>query len=109
MQNSKFQIFKIISFKMVLIIRGKLSGSARVGCRLSTGGGHGRGPFRSMLVGVGIWNVAFAVLAMAAHAQLATPTIRRVRPIGSAPGEAIALTIQGSDLDGASALLFDDP
>src|SRR4051812_34701409 len=40
--------------------------------------------------------------------QLSPPTICGTRPIGAAPGERLTLELRGSDLDGASALAFED-
>lgn len=44
-----------------------------------------------------------------AHAQLTPPTLRTIKPLGASPGETIAVEIKGEDLEGASALRFDDP
>ncbi len=45
----------------------------------------------------------------AASGQLTPPTLRALKPIGGAPGEVVAVELKGADLEGASALRFDDP
>src|SRR5436305_11146574 len=57
----------------------------------------------------GIAAVLFVLATNLTFAQLTPPTVRGVRPIGAAPGERVTLEISGSDLDGASALVFEDP
>ena len=42
-------------------------------------------------------------------AQLTPPTLGPPRPVGVSPGDAAEVTVRGSDLEGASALVFDDP
>lgn len=50
-----------------------------------------------------------ATTASAVHADLPSPQLHRITPIGiSAPGEA-ELTILGADLEGVDSLLFDHP
>jgi hypothetical protein len=53
-----------------------------------------------------LFNVA---ASQATIGQMSPPAIRGVKPAYATPGETVKLTIQGSDLDRATALSFDDP
>src|SRR4051812_45634921 len=55
------------------------------------------------------WFVPLMMAPTLALAQLTPPSLRGVRPLGVGPGERVELEARGTDLDGLSALVFDDP
>lgn len=57
----------------------------------------------SAFIGVHLW------LNSPARAQLTPPTLRTTKPVGLSPGAAAEITFRGSDLDGSTALVCDDP
>src|SRR4051794_35440888 len=73
------------------------------------------GPTRGWKLGRWI-NASLAVIGLVftpglVLAQLSPPTVRSVRPLGTAPGATVALEVRAMNLDGtgAPALRFDDP
>ena len=58
-----------------------------------------------------LWTIlALAITATSAHAQLPNADLTRIYPPGAAAGtEALAVTLAGTDLDGAQQLLFTHP
>ncbi len=48
------------------------------------------------------------VFSLPIQAQLSVPSVRGVTPLGVGAGQAATLEIRGADLDGATALRFDD-
>ena len=57
----------------------------------------------SAFICVNLWLISPSV------AQLTPPTLRTPRPVGVSPGEAAEVQFRGGDLDGATAIVFDDP
>jgi hypothetical protein len=53
--------------------------------------------------------VVLAAAASAAFAQTAPPTLERVSPVGAQRGASVTVTIQGTNIDGATRLIFNEP
>ena len=55
------------------------------------------------------WVAVLSVCAQLATAQLPTARLLSVFPPGGAAGSSVEVTVAGSDLDEAAALVFSDP
>jgi hypothetical protein len=64
---------------------------------------------RYTLTPVLVFAIALAAAAPGALAQTAPPTLERVSPTGAQRGKAVTIEIQGSNIAGATRLIFSEP